>query len=112
MSGLLSLAGFDPSGGAGILVDLRVFESLGFPGFGVITSVTSQSPDRFAGAVHLPSRTVTSQYRSLAGSFSILGIKVGMIGSLENLSAVARILAGNPRVPRVVDPVFASSSGA
>ncbi len=111
-SGLLSVAGFDPTGGAGVLLDIRVFESLGFRGLGVITSVTSQSPDRFQGAVHLPPRTVTGQYRPLEGGYEILGVKVGMIGSLGNLAAAARILGGNPDVPRVVDPVFASSSGA
>ena len=109
---LLSIAGFDPSGGAGVLLDISVFEGLGFRGFGVLTSVTAQNPGGVASVRHLPARVVAGQHRSLAEAFNIAGIKVGMLGTSANLAAAARILAGNPHVPRVVDPVLRSSSGA
>ena len=109
---LLTIAGYDPSGGAGALLDLAVFESFGFRGLGVLTSVTAQNPARVAAVHHLPARILTGQYGALAGAFDFAGIKVGMLGTAANLAAAARILAGNPAVPRVVDPVLRSSSGA
>lgn len=109
---LLTIAGYDPSGGAGAGLDIRVFHHLGFRGFGVLTSVTAQNSARVTKVLHLPSRLVRNQYRTLAAEVRLGGIKVGMTGSLENLVAVARILSGDPSVPRVIDPVFRSSSGA
>jgi hydroxymethylpyrimidine/phosphomethylpyrimidine kinase len=109
---LVSIAGYDPTGGAGIVLDLRVFEHLGHRGFGVLTSVTAQNAREFKKAFHLPAGLVRLQYEALAGEACLSGIKVGMAGSLENLAVVATILAANPSVPRVVDPVFMSSSGA
>ena len=109
---LLSIAGYDPSGGAGVSLDLRVFERLGFRGFGVLTSVTAQNASRVAAAFPLPVRLVRKQYQALGRERGFAGIKVGMAGSLENLAEVARILAAHPDLPRVVDPVMRSSSGA
>lgn len=109
---LLSIAGYDPSGGAGVLLDIAVFEELGFRGFGILTSVTAQNPGRVASVHHVPSPILTSQYETLAAAFDIAGFKVGMLGTAANLAAAARILAGNPHVPCVVDPVLRSSSRA
>ena len=108
---LLSIAGYDPSGGAGISLDLRVFARLGCRGFGVLTAVTAQDASRVEAVFPLPARLVRSQVRALQSGRRFAGIKVGMAGSLENLAAVARILAAHPGLPRVVDPVFVSSSG-
>jgi len=112
MKNLLSIAGYDPSGGAGVSLDLRVFESLGFRGGGVLTSVTAQNALRLAAAFHLPAGLVRKQYQALDREMRFAGIKVGMVGSLENLAEVARILAAHPTIPRVIDPVLRSSSGA
>jgi hydroxymethylpyrimidine/phosphomethylpyrimidine kinase len=109
---LLSIAGYDPSGGAGIGLDLRVFERLGFRGLGILTSVTAQNAARVEKVFHLPAGVILKQYETLVKEVRLTGIKVGMAGSLENLTVLARILSGNPSVPRVVDPVFRSSSGA
>jgi hydroxymethylpyrimidine/phosphomethylpyrimidine kinase len=109
---LLSIAGYDPSGGAGVTLDLRVFEHFGFRGFGVLTAVTAQDARRVEAVCSLPATVVRRQMRVLGRGRRIAGIKVGMAGSLENLAAVARILAAHPAIPRVVDPVFRSSSGA
>lgn len=109
---LVTIAGFDPSGGAGLLLDLKVFESLGFAGAAVVTAVTAQNSSRVAGRFDLPSRAVRAQFDCLVEDVRLAGIKVGMLGSAANLRAVAGILARRPAVPRVVDPVFRSSSGA
>jgi hydroxymethylpyrimidine/phosphomethylpyrimidine kinase len=109
---LLSIAGYDPSGGAGVGLDIRVFSHLGFRGAGILTSVTAQNAAEMKKTFHLPPGMVRSQYEALAGGARFGGIKTGMTGTLENLAAAARILAANPSIPRVVDPVFKSSSGA
>ena len=109
---LVSIAGYDPSGGAGVLLDIGVFARLGHRGFGVLTAVTAQSAERVDRVFPVAARAVAAQFDRLAGSGPVGGIKVGMLATAENLAAAAGILAGNTAVPRVVDPVFRSSSGA
>jgi hydroxymethylpyrimidine/phosphomethylpyrimidine kinase len=109
---LVSIAGYDPSGGAGILLDILVFEAFGFRGCGVATAVTAQNAVRVERAVAMPARFVAAQFRSISRETSLAGVKVGMVGSLANLQAVTRILSANRGLPRVIDPVFRASSGA
>lgn len=109
---LVSIAGYDPSGGAGVLLDIAVFKGLGFRGFGILSSVTAQNPGRVSSVTALPARVLAGQHRALVEAFDLAGYKVGMLGSAANLAATARILAANPCVPRVVDPVLRASSGA
>ncbi len=109
---LLSIAGYDPSGGAGALLDVRIFESLGFHGAAVLTSLTAQNTAKVEKVLPLPASFVRHQYKALAGDLRFAGIKVGMLGSGAALTAVAGILGKNRMIPRVIDPVFRSSSGA
>ena len=109
---LVSIAGYDPSAGAGVLLDIKVFERLGYRGFGVLTAVTAQNSERVDRVFPLSARAVADQFGRLVETTDIAGIKVGMIGTEGNLAALARILALQARIPRVVDPVFRSSSGA
>jgi hydroxymethylpyrimidine kinase/phosphomethylpyrimidine kinase len=108
---LLSLAGFDPSGGAGLILDLAVFRRLGFHGAGVMTALTFQNTRRVLGLRSLPRGDVEAQYRALRSDLPWSGLKVGMIGSPENLRFVSLVLAENKGLPRVIDPVLRSSSG-
>jgi hydroxymethylpyrimidine/phosphomethylpyrimidine kinase len=108
---LLSIAGFDPSGGAGVLLDVQVFRSMGFVGMGVPTADTVQNT-LSVKAIHPHAENILRrQYRFLKEDVSFSGIKVGMIGSKANLIAVGSILTENQGLPIVVDPVLASSSG-
>lgn len=109
---LVSIAGYDPSGAAGVLLDLRVFERLGHRGFGVLTAVTAQTPSRVHGVFPVTARAVAGQFERLAEAADIAGVKVGMLATGANLRAAARILEGLAPRPRVVDPVLRSSSGA
>lgn len=109
---LVSIAGYDPSGGAGVLLDLRVFERLGQRGFGVLTAVTAQSPRQVHGVFPVTARAVAEQFARLADGIEVGGLKVGMLATSANLRAAARILEANASRPRVVDPVLRSSSGA
>ena len=112
IKGLVSIAGWDPSAGAGVLLDLLVFEKLGQRGFGVLAAVTAQGPERVVGVFPLPARAVADQFESLAGGLVVGGIKVGMLATSANLKVVAGILAKHDGLPRVIDPVLRSSSGA
>ncbi len=109
---LLSVAGFDPSGGAGALLDVAVFEAAGFKGMSVLTALTIQNTREVFRVVPVPGRTVLAQYRALARDVRFKGVKVGMLGKADNLAALGRILAGVEGIPVVIDPVFRSSSGA
>lgn len=109
---LLSVAGFDPSAGAGVLLDLKVFARMGFHGSAVITALTTQNTRSVKNVYALPAKLVREQYRVLAADLTIAGIKIGMAGSTENLKAIGTILAARRGIPRVLDPIIRSSSGA
>jgi hydroxymethylpyrimidine/phosphomethylpyrimidine kinase len=108
---LLSIAGYDPSSGAGVLLDVAVFRRFGFLGTGILTAVTAQNTRRVADVRCLGGRFLFSQYETLVRDVSPSGIKVGMLGCRRNIPALGRILAQHPDIPIVVDPVFRSSSG-
>jgi len=109
---LVSIAGLDPSGGAGVILDLHVIEGLGFRGAAVVTAVTAQTAAGVRAWRPLPSVMVRKQFDALAEDLKIAGIKVGMLGSGANLRVVAGLLGRSCSVPRVVDPVLRASSGA
>ncbi len=108
---LLSIAGYDPSAGAGVLLDVSVFGRFGFAGTAILTAVTAQNTQGVEEVRCLAPRFLNRQHRALAKDFGISGIKVGMIGCRENIPALGRILAEHSGIPIVVDPVFKSSSG-
>jgi hydroxymethylpyrimidine/phosphomethylpyrimidine kinase len=108
---LLSAAGYDPSGGAGVLLDLKVFHDFGFYGAGIVTAITIQNTQAVQDVFCPPALTLKNQYDTLARDFSFAGVKIGMAGSAQNVGIIAAILAANKKIPRVIDPVFRSSSG-
>ena len=109
---LLSVAGYDPTSGAGVSLDLKVFQLLGFQGMAVLTSITSQNTKGVKKVHCLPPDLLWDQYQTLLEDVSFSGIKVGMVGCGENTEIIKRILENNPNIQKVVDPVFKSSSGA
>jgi hydroxymethylpyrimidine/phosphomethylpyrimidine kinase len=108
---LVSIAGFDPSGGAGVLLDTAVFRALGFAGTAVLTTVTVQDTKAVFRVKPLPPRFVRGQFRALERDLVLSGLKVGMAGSAENLEEISRLLAEHANIPRIVDPIFRASSG-
>jgi hydroxymethylpyrimidine/phosphomethylpyrimidine kinase len=109
---LLSIAGYDPSGGAGVLLDVDVFQRLGFHGAAILTAVTAQGPSGVWAVRPLSPSALEAQYRPLARDLDLAGIKVGMAATGANLAAIGRILGKHGDLPRVVDPIIRSSSGA
>jgi hydroxymethylpyrimidine kinase/phosphomethylpyrimidine kinase len=109
---LVSVAGFDPSGGAGVLLDTAVFRARGFRAAAVLTAVTVQNTAGVRRVHALPARLVRDQWRALAEDGPIAGFKVGMSGSAENQRLIVRELARHPGLPKVIDPILRSTSGS
>jgi hydroxymethylpyrimidine kinase/phosphomethylpyrimidine kinase len=109
---VLSVSGFDPSGGAGALLDAAVLRRMGFRAAAVLTAVTVQNTAGVKSVHPLAARLVRAQWRALAEEEPIAGIKVGMAATADNLRTIVRELGRYPGIPRVVDPVLQSTSGA
>lgn len=109
----LTIAGSDPTGGAGLQADLKVFLRYGLSGAAVCTATTAQGPSRVVGVHAVPASVVTAQLAALLQDVKPAAVKVGLLGSGENVRAVARALLPLSRrgVPIVVDPVLAASDG-
>jgi len=107
----LTIAGFDPSGGAGVLADVRTFAAFGFQGVAAITSLTFQNTARVFGAVHQTGEAVRAQVLPLLEEYGIICAKLGMLPTREVVSEVARLFQETDLPRPVVDPVIMSSSG-
>ena len=109
----LSIAGSDSGGGAGIQADLKAFARCGVHGMSAITAITAQNT-LGVDAVHaLPPEIVLAQIRAVVADIGVDAVKVGMLGSVETVHAVALALDELPaETPVVVDPVMISESGA
>jgi hydroxymethylpyrimidine/phosphomethylpyrimidine kinase len=107
----LTIAGFDPSGGAGVLADARTFAAFGYRAAAAITSITFQNDQQATGAVHQTAATVRGQTDALVAEFQFACAKTGMLPTREVVREVARIFRENELPAPVVDPVMVSSSG-
>ena len=85
----LTIAGSDSGGGAGIEADLRTFNALGVYGCAAITAVTAQNPEKISRVDLLPGASVTAQIDAVMEKIAVRCAKSGMLGSAENVSAVA-----------------------
>jgi hydroxymethylpyrimidine/phosphomethylpyrimidine kinase len=108
----LSIAGSDPSGGAGLQLDLRVFERAGVHGMAVPTALTLQSTARVLRVLPVFPSNVLDQLRTLLADVKPHAIKIGMLATDDIVLRVADVLERDPAIPRVVDPVLRASSGA
>ncbi|MEI6947600.1 hydroxymethylpyrimidine/phosphomethylpyrimidine kinase [Paraflavisolibacter sp. H34] len=108
----LSIAGFDPSGGAGVLADIKTFESLGVSGFGVLSANTIQNDRSVKRVDWLPVATVLEQTAALLERFPVDFFKIGIVRSGDDLRQItAFIRQQRPQAFIVWDPVLRSSSG-
>lgn len=107
----LTIAGFDPSGGAGIIADVRTFAAFGCFATAAVTSLTYQNTTGVFGAMHQTAEVVRAQVLPVVEDFKVAGLKTGMLPSREVIEEVARLLR-EARLPSpVVDPVVRSTSG-
>jgi len=108
---VMSIAGFDPSGGAGALADIKTFAAMGCFGTAAITSVTFQNTVAVYGASHQTAEVLRSQIEAVIDDFEIAAVKIGMTPTRELIEAVAEIIE-KKRLPNVVvDTVILSTSG-
>ena len=111
MNVALTIAGSDPSGGAGIQADLKTFHQFGVYGEAAITLLTVQNTTAVERVECLPAALVTEQIGAVLRDIPPRAIKTGALGSDEIINAVAKALSGSD-VPLVVDPVMVSKHGA
>lgn len=106
----LTIAGLDPSGGAGIIADIRTFAAYGCFGTAAITSLTFQNTTGVFGAIHQTASTVRAQVTPILEDFKVSCAKTGMLPTREIIREVARLFRADLPAP-VVDPVMRATSG-
>lgn len=109
---VLTIAGFDPTGGAGVSGDLKTFAAHNCYGVAVVTSLAVQSTQAMLGRHDVQAAVVSEQIRALAEDIPLAAVKVGMLGSAANVEAVAAAIEQYAPPFVVLDPVFRSTSGA
>lgn len=108
---VLSVAGSDPSGGAGIQADLKTFSALGAYGAAAITALTAQNTRGVSGVFPIPGEFVTEQLDALFTDLDVRAVKTGMLGGPDVVDAVAGAVARYGVRHLVVDPVMVAASG-
>ncbi|ATN32702.1 bifunctional hydroxymethylpyrimidine kinase/phosphomethylpyrimidine kinase [Rhizobium sp. ACO-34A] len=109
---VLSIAGSDPSGGAGIQADLKAFSACSVYGMAALTALTAQNTTGVSGVHAVPPEFVAEQIRMVFADVRVDAVKIGMIANAGIARAVAGVLAEHPDVPVVLDPVMIAKGGA
>lgn len=108
---VLSFAASDPTGGAGIQADMLSIAGMGCHPVSVITALTVQDTTGVEDVLAIDAGWVEDQARAILEDMPVVAFKVGMVGSLENIAAIAEIVADYPDLPLIIDPVLASGRG-
>ena len=108
---VLTFAASDPSGGAGMQADILTLASMGCHPLSVLTAITVQDTLGVEGIMALDAEWVADQARCLLEDMPVDAFKIGVLGSVENIAAIAEILSDYPDVPVVFDPVRSSGRG-
>ena len=108
---VVSIAGSDSSGGAGIQADLKTIEALGLFAQTAITALTAQNTLGFSGVLDVPSEFVVQQIDAVFEDIRPGAVKIGMVSSALNVVAIAESLRAHAAENIVVDPVMVSTSG-
>jgi hydroxymethylpyrimidine/phosphomethylpyrimidine kinase len=108
---VLTIAGSDSGGGAGIQADLKTFSALGCYGMSVITALTAQNTRAVTGIFPVPAEFVKAQIDAVMGDIGADAVKIGMLHSAELIAVVAEALKRHAVQKIVVDPVMVSKSG-
>lgn len=108
----LTIAGSDSGGGAGIQADLKAFAARGVHGTSAITALTAQNTVGVTAIHPIPGEMIVAQVEAVASDIGVDAVKIGMLGTVETIEAVAEALGHVDEVPVVVDPVMVAESGA
>jgi hydroxymethylpyrimidine/phosphomethylpyrimidine kinase len=109
---VLSIAGSDSGGGAGIQADLKAFARCGVHGMTAITAVTWQNTVGVEGVTPIPPEAIIGQVKAVAEDIGVDAVKIGMLGTVETIEAVSKALDLVADAPVVLDPVMVAESGA
>ena len=111
MPAVLVFAGTDPTGGAGLQADILTLASLGCHPLSVVTAVTVQDTVGVDDFLPIDADWIADQARGVLEDMPVAAIKIGMIGSVEAVAAIAEVVSDYPDIPLVLDPVLASGRG-
>lgn len=109
---VLTIAGSDPSGGAGVQADLKTFAANGTYGMAALTALTAQNTQGVSGVELIPPAFVTAQIAAVFADVRVDAVKIGMIATAQIAAAVATALAEHRTIPIVLDPVMVAKGGA
>jgi len=109
---VLSIAGSDSGGGAGIQADLKAFARVGVHGMTAVTAITAQSTVGVEAVQAVSPRVIVAQVRAVAEDIGVDAVKIGMLGTVETVEAVVEALGHVGEAPVVIDPVMIAESGA
>ena len=108
---VLAFAASDPTGGAGIQADLLTLAGLGCHPLSVITALTAQDTAGVESIYPIDSDWITDQARMVLEDMPVAAFKIGLLGSVDNIAAIAAIVSDYPDIPLILDPVLASGRG-
>ena len=108
---VLSIAGSDPSGGAGVQADLKTFSALGVYGMAALTALTAQNTRGVTGVQKIPADFVIKQVQAIFDDVRVDAVKIGMAGSAETIAELAEFLRQKNPPVIILDPVMVAQSG-
>ncbi|GKS69144.1 hydroxymethylpyrimidine/phosphomethylpyrimidine kinase [Nitrosomonas sp. PY1] len=108
---VLSFAASDPTGGAGIQADMLTIAGIGCHPLSVITAITIQDTTGVVNLMPLDATWITAQAQIVLQDMPVRAFKLGLLGSIEIIAAIAEIVLDYPEIPLVMDPVLASGRG-
>lgn len=108
---VLTFAATDPSGGAGLQADLLTLASIGCHPLSVVTAVTVQDTVGVDSVLAFDAEWIDEQARTVLEDMQVAALKLGMLGSVENVAVIAEIVADYPDIPLLIDPILASGRG-
>lgn len=108
---VMSFAATDPSGGAGLQADVLTIASMGCHPLSVVTAITVQDTSGVDDVLAIDAEWVADQARAILEDVPVAAFKIGLLGSVDNIAAIASILADYPDIPLVLDPILSSGRG-
>jgi len=108
---VLTFAATDPSGGAGLQADILTIASMGCHPLSIVTAITVQDTSGVDDVQPIDAELVADQARAVLEDMPVAAFKIGLLGSVENIAAIAEIISDYPDIPLVLDPVLASGRG-
>jgi hydroxymethylpyrimidine/phosphomethylpyrimidine kinase len=108
---VMTFAATDPSGGAGLQADILTIASMGCHPLSVVTAITVQDTSGVDDVQPMDAEWVVDQARTVLEDMPVAAFKIGLLGSVDNITAIAEVISDYPDVPLVFDPVLASGRG-